>query len=321
MSKQRTQRRAVIPFFGIRDDGVSPARAIARRKAEIAVWADIRAFPPLAVIAGLDCLAALVLWRKFAGGAPLVLTNARLCLAGLAIGTLIVAARWWLVRMERESPAVWLRTILMVLAVIPMLVLLSMANSHHSPWAVSFTGALVVVSGGAVLLRDRPSPAQCRAMQLPAPQSSARPLPATQVTVQSPAHTARALPAPSSGTLTGRAPAVENATVAAADGKRDEWMERTTDESGAVNLRGRVLANFSAGQSVATVHIPFCPVLPGIPEFTCDIEDDPSVHPRAPAVYRYGARVELKRTGDTSHPASARLSFQARTRADSSRAA
>ena len=303
----------------MRDEGVSSAGAMARRKAEIAVWADIRAFPPLAVIAGLDCLAALVLWRKFSGGPPLVLTNARLCLAGLIVGALVVAGRWWLVRIEHATPAVWLRAILMALAVLPMLALLSLASSRHSPWAVSFTGSLVVVSGGTVLLWNRTSPTQTANVQSRPREPHARPLTTNPVAVSCPAETAHAVPTTSKSTVA--AHRAGNSTTAADDARRDEWLERVTDESGAVIVRGQALASFAAGQSIAIVHVPFCPALARIPQFICDVDDAPSVRPRAPAVFRYGARIELKRTGDTSHTARVRVRFSATVRANSSRAA
>jgi hypothetical protein len=98
-------------------------------------------------------------------------------------------------------------------------------------------------------------------------------------------------------------------------------MERTLDDSKAVTCRGRLQAEFSAGQSVAVVHIPFCPAFGVIPEFTCEVIDAPAVRARAPAVFRYGARVELKRSGDTSHPARVAIHFRASATANESRAA
>ncbi|MGE5194375.1 MAG: hypothetical protein ACM3U2_17950 [Deltaproteobacteria bacterium] len=282
---------------------------MACRKAELAIWADIRAFPPLAVVAGLDCLAALVLWRKAAGGPPLYLTNARLCLAGLAVAALTVAGRWWLARIESESPAVWIRSVLMALAVLPMLALLSLANSQHSHWAVSFTSALAVASGGAVLLWNRISSAP--SAEVPTPGTAAITLAFPMIPVTPPVSESKT-PAETSPARTPPGTGAPNS---------EAWMERTIDESGTVKLQGQVVAEFAAGQSVATVHIPFCPPFARIPEFECDAIDAPGVRPRTPAVFRYGARVELKRAGDTSHPARAKVRFHACASADASRAA
>ena len=98
-------------------------------------------------------------------------------------------------------------------------------------------------------------------------------------------------------------------------------MERTLDDSGAVALRGQTLAEFAAGQSVAVVHIPFCPAFELLPEITCEVIDAAAVRARAPAVYRYGARVELRRSGDVSHPTRAVIRFRAGVAANTSRAA
>src|SRR5262245_47371460 len=284
-------RQPVWPSGRLAGSGKRIFRALARRQEELAVWADIRAFPPLAAIAAVDCVAGLVLWRKLAGGPPLHLTNARLCIAGLSVAVLTVAGRWWLARIERETPALWIRSLLMVLGAAPIIVLLSLANSQHSPWAVSMTSALAVGAGGAALLWNRLSRAPNASAQPPAVQPVTIPFPATST------------------------------AAAAAGEKPDEWMERTLDGSGAVTWRGRLQAEFAAGQSVAVVHVPFCPAFGVIPEFTCEIMDAPAVRTRAPAVFRYGARVELKRSADVSHPARVAIHFRASATANASRAA
>jgi hypothetical protein len=318
MSEHRQPLRFIT---ALRESAGSIRHCAAGVPADLAVWTDVRAFPPLAVIAALDCLAGLLLWRKSAGGSPLALTNVRLSLAALAIAALIVGGRWWLARIEGKSPALWLRTLLMVLAALPMLVLLSLANAHHSPWAVSLTGALTVVSGGAVLLWNRLSSARSASSESPSPLPVLVRFPATVVAVPCPTDADRAVPTSVPGNAAGTTYLVDDANGATAGGEPDEWMERTTDGSGSAILRGRVVAEFTSGQSVATVHIAFCPAFVQIPEFTCEVEGAPSARARAPAVYRYGARIELKRAGDTSAPARLRLCFRASIPAGSSRAA
>jgi len=101
----------------------------------------------------------------------------------------------------------------------------------------------------------------------------------------------------------------------------DAWMERTIDELGAVKLQGSVRADFAAGQTIATVHISFSPAFARLPEFSCEVVDAPSVRARTPAVYRYGARIELKRTGDVSRTDHVEIRFHACAARDSSRAA
>ena len=98
-------------------------------------------------------------------------------------------------------------------------------------------------------------------------------------------------------------------------------MERTLDASGAVSLRGQVQAEFAAGQSTTVVHIPFCPPLALLPEVACEIIDAPTVRARAPSVFRYGARVELKRAGDISASVRVAVGFRASAAANAARAA
>jgi hypothetical protein len=76
-------------------------------------------------------------------------------------------------------------------------------------------------------------------------------------------------------------------------------------------LRGKVSARFAAGQSLTTVHIPFIPVFAGVPEFSWEIIDQPAVRARSPVVYRFGARIELKRSGSVGLPLDAELEFRA----------
>ena len=313
-------RQPVWPSGRLAGSGKIILRVLARRQEELTVWADIRAFPPLAAIAALDCVAGLVLWRKLAGGPPLHLTNARLCIAGVSIAVLTMAGRWWLARIERETPALWIRSLLMVLGAAPIIVLLSLANSQHSPWAVSMTSALAVGAGGAALLWNRLPSAPRSSAQPPAVQPATVPFPATSADSSSPG-VGRAVPTKTAVNKAGTAHPTEGATAAAAGEKPDEWMERTLDGSGAVTWRGRLQAEFAAGQSVAVVHIPFCPSFGVIPEFTCEIIDAPAVRARSPAVFRYGARVELKRSGDASHPARVAIHFRASATANASRAA
>jgi hypothetical protein len=275
---------------------------------DVEVWSDVRAVPALAMLAGLDCVAGLVLLRNFGGGPPLHLTNARLSFAGLAVAALTVAGRWWLLRIERERAALWVRTLLMALCVLPMLVLLSLATNRHSPWAVSLVSALAVASGGTVLLWNRVSSASVTATRSPVIVARALPLEAT--------------PAKPQLAETNQTPA----KMPKAEGRghkraADEWMERTTGEAGQVRLQGQIVAEFSAGQSIATVHIPFCPAFCDLPEFSYEIVDSPSIRARTPAVYRYGARLELKRSGDITGPDRAEIRFSATDACNSARAA
>jgi hypothetical protein len=113
----------------------------------------------------------------------------------------------------------------------------------------------------------------------------------------------------------------DQVTAAGVNRTADEWIERTVDPAGGVVCRGQSVAHFAAGQSVAIVHIPFVPAFDCVPEFSCEVVDDPSIRSRTPAVYRYGARVELRFTGAISTAIRGAIRFEARAAAQSSRAA
>ena len=258
--------------------------ALARLSRDLAVWSDIRAFPPLAVLAGLNCVAGLILMRQRAAGLPLRMTNWRLCVATVAAAGLTVASRWFLARIEREPPAFRIRAFLAAVSVFPLIVLLTVATPRNSLWAVGFVSLLAVAAGNANLLWNR------RHSPLPA-EATAEPA------------------APPEATTTNASPSAGS-----------DWIERKSDERGQVLLRGKISAGFAAGQSLATVHIPFIPAFSCVPEFACEIIDQPALRARAPAVYRYGVRIELKRSGSTGLPLDVQVTFRA-TSATTARAA
>ncbi|HLJ11871.1 MAG TPA: hypothetical protein VKU82_11815 [Planctomycetaceae bacterium] len=273
-----------------------------RLKSDLAIWASVRAFPPLAILAALNCLAALLAWRE-RSGATLRLTNLRLCTAAFAAAALTIGSRWLLARIERQRPAFWIRALLAALSVLPIVVLLSSATSRHSPWAVSFVSALAVAAGNANLLWNRRSgvprsPAPQLALGAHVPDSPAHPKERISPSEQ--------FAQPSSVDDVLKSP-ISNAPHPPIDA----WFERSTDAAGATRLRGKIAAEFPAGQSFANLHIPFFPPFARIPEFSCKLAGVPSVRAKAPAVYRYGARVELKRSGDTASALRVEVEFVA----------
>lgn len=264
--------------------------ALARLARDLAVWSDIRAFPPLAVLAGLNCVAGLILLRQQAP-LPLRMTNWRLCVAALATAGLTIASRWCLARIERDSPAFRIRAFLAAASVFPMIVLLTVATPRNSLGAVGFVSLLAVASGNANLLWNR------RHSASPAWPTRVGKLREMKPAVMRSAENAspQILPAP----VFGHAPVAGH-----------EWTERTCDDRGQVLMRGRVSASFAAGQSLATVHIPFIPVFTSIPEFSCEIIDQPAVRARTPVVYCYGVRIEFKRSGSVTLPAAVAVEFR-----------
>jgi hypothetical protein len=102
-----------------------------------------------------------------------------------------------------------------------------------------------------------------------------------------------------------------------------ESVERTVDEAGNLVLRGKTVGRFQSGQSLTTVHIAFRPPFVSVPEFSSEIgaEANALVRARPPAVFRYGARMELKRTSGIDAPLEVSLTYLAVARARSTRAA
>jgi hypothetical protein len=298
----------LLQFAGQLEVVVTVGEVLGQMKREAGIWADLRAFPALAVIAALDVVGTVVLARKWSGGPPLHLTNTRLLIGALAAGALILGSRWWLSQTECEPPARWLRVLLAALCILPMLALLSLANSQHSPWIVSLASALAVASGTAVLWWHRFAPRSAEAASAPVlPFAPALPVLTTP--------TVREVPR----SVT---PGALETAGDSRDSTRGEWTKRTAGEAGEVTLEGQVVAEFAAGQSVAALHIPFSPAFSKVPAFTCEVAEEHSVSARKPAVYRYGARIELKRSGDTSKPARIEVHFRATEAApNSSRAA
>ena len=284
--------------FGLKTAG----RRLVRLRADLAIWASVRAIPPLAILAALNCLAALLAWRE-RSGAPLRLTNLRLCTAAFAAAALTIGSRWLLARIERHRPAFWIRALLAALSVLPIVVLLSSATSRHSPWAVSFVSALAVAAGNANLLWNRRPGAPQSGVPLTAaathvPDVLALPTPIASVTEQ------YARESGVNAVIKSRASDVPEAHA-------DAWFQRSTDAAGAIRLRGKIIAEFAAGQSFANVHIPFFPPFAGVPEFSCELTGAPSVRAKAPAIYRYGARIELKRTGEMASAMRVEVEFLA----------
>jgi hypothetical protein len=304
--------------------------ALLRLLRDLSIWSDIRAFPPLGMLAGLNCVAVLILMRQQSPGPSLRLTDLRLCAAALAACGLTIASRWLLARIEGRPPAFRIRALLAAIGAFPLIVLLSLATPRNSPWSISFVSLLAVAAGNANLLWNRGKSASRVAArrsrglctekvsgtlpQVDDPVPDQNPKVPDTFFVQSPP-----------GELLGAKPDIVRLAPTAAPALAsmpdagNEWTQRRCNQ-GQVQLRGRVHASFAARQSLASVHIPFVPAFGGIPEFTCQIIDQPDVRARAPAVYRYGARIELKRSGNANGPLEVEVEFRA-TSGDCLRAA
>lgn len=82
----------------------------------------------------------------------------------------------------------------------------------------------------------------------------------------------------------------------AADDNVVSELQRRTTLDGEV-LEGQLIATFAAGSRQTVVHIPFTPPFAAMPEIECEVSDGTDVRIKVGAVFCYGARLELKRSG------------------------
>jgi hypothetical protein len=278
---------------------------VAKLHCDVALWFDVRAISPLAVLTGLNCVAGLMLLQERGAGPFLRLTNLRMCIAAGAASLLIISSRWLLLRIERQPPAFWIRALLSAGSILPPITLLSISFSQNSLWASAVVLVLGVASANAnplwrfcfetdQELRDaiddridsrRMGQSPDRSIRTPIPDPTAARF------VELPT----VLPAPKTADIS--QPVVEIAQLPVRSPAGD-WQERMVNESGSLAVRGKLTATFSASQSQTTIHVPFVPALAELPEFSCRVVNAPGVRARTPAVFRYGARIELKRTSD-----------------------
>ncbi|MBI3862780.1 MAG: hypothetical protein HY290_12895 [Planctomycetia bacterium] len=278
-------------------------RLAARLRNDLAGWCDIRMTSPLAALAGLNCIGALILMRASGPGPAFRMSDSRLCLAAAAAAALAVAIRWALSSCQRKAPAFWIKALLAAFSVLPLAALFVTASPRNSLVAVSFVGALAVVAGNANLLWKRKLNLYAATFGEFDQPNHDKPIPARDVIV-----------------TPIRSPAGSFAIKDRARPQATDWLERTTDESGNAVVHGCVIARFEAGQSLATAHIPFQPPFDRVPEFTCEAVHEPGVRVRSPAVFRYGARLEVKRSA-AGLPLELPLPFHAVARERSLRAA
>ena len=80
---------------------------------------------------------------------------------------------------------------------------------------------------------------------------------------------------------------------------------------GGEQVEGVLQAVFAAGRNQAAIHVPFSPPLSAVPSVTCRVLDDTTTRARVTVAKSYGVRVEVKRDGDVSEPASVAVSISA----------
>lgn len=75
-----------------------------------------------------------------------------------------------------------------------------------------------------------------------------------------------------------------------------QWLSRTSPGPDEDFLEGTLRSEFVAGQKLLFVHVPFSPPFLAVPELECEVQADGDVRHKVAAIYRYGARIELRRS-------------------------
>lgn len=260
---------------------------------DLRVWSDIRAFPPLAVWGGVHCVAAMLVARRFSVSGSPPITSAQLCMTATIAAALLISARAMLARIEVNPPAAWLRFVVALLGAMPILALFFGGAKRLSLGTSAFLGGLACLVAATNGLWNR--------------DFFERLL------------TSFFLTTPGTPEFTRRHRLSGNQDIAdlnaePCDVTETLRMKRMASVNGSEQLEGAIIAEFACGEATTTVHIPFLPTFPRVPELTCTIDERTAARIKGTAVYPYGCRVELKRTGDLSGAVRIELRFTATLR-------
>jgi hypothetical protein len=312
----------IVSIFSLR-------RAAGRLWRDVASWCNISFTTPLAILTGLNCIAGLIFARS-QSARPISLNDARLCTAAFGAAALAVFSRWVIRNSERVEPAFWLKALLAGLSVLPFAALFTVATPRNSLLAVASVSALAVVAGNATMLWRRK--VHRHTAHYAWEEKKSHRAPHKHETLhdrkvhRSPAHVPiepeKNLP-PVLRVISPDGPAEvsEQSEGLTEDTRPGEWCERKKNEFGKTVVHGCMLAKFEPRQSLANVHIPFQPPFEKAPEFTYQIFDAEDIRARTPAVFRYGARLELKRSEDIDQSLEVKVQFKATAQGNAIRAA
>lgn len=89
-----------------------------------------------------------------------------------------------------------------------------------------------------------------------------------------------------------------------------QWMSRRMTDDGEV-IEGWMRVSFQSGQREATIHVSFCPPLPGSPAIETEDLEGADLEIRAASVFPFGLRMTARRSGSTQEPQVARIGFVA----------
>ena len=100
-----------------------------------------------------------------------------------------------------------------------------------------------------------------------------------------------------------------------------QWLTRRTLQTGDDCVEGLVRVEFAADEKQTVVHLPFSPPFSHSPEVDCEFEGIDNCRARVTTVHPFGARIELRRSGECETPESGQLQFCATCATQRERAA
>ena len=90
-----------------------------------------------------------------------------------------------------------------------------------------------------------------------------------------------------------------------------QWMTRKSLDDGADCIEGVVKVEIAADQKQTVVHLPFSPPFPAKPNVECEVESLESCRARVTTTHPYGARIEIRRSGECEKNTEVELQFTA----------
>lgn len=78
--------------------------------------------------------------------------------------------------------------------------------------------------------------------------------------------------------------------------KVSQWIKRCLDDAGTERIEGSARIEFASGQKQATLHVPFVPALPAVPQVEAYVLDGAPVRLKIGFAQSFGVRIEARRS-------------------------
>ncbi|MGE3317607.1 MAG: hypothetical protein AB7O26_21055 [Planctomycetaceae bacterium] len=97
----------------------------------------------------------------------------------------------------------------------------------------------------------------------------------------------------------------------ATEPKVSQWIKRCLDDGGKERIEGSARIEFASGQKQATLHVPFVPALPAIPQVEAHVLDGAPVRLKIGFAQAFGVRIEARRSDSAQSPLVVDIGFTA----------